>query len=244
MLHRCWAHFQLAWGRPKYPEYESVAISAQALCLRGRTLGTGPLLGQAQMSTDRKRANRALKRKVEKGIISKEDAKSQFRHGDSSSSKHAPHDAKEAVGEGKGGSSKKAQHANKEVGEGKGGSSSGQNANTEDTNDWQFKGEGKGGSLGILVGSKSTVVAVAGNNVIPPAPKANTKETVQEMFDTGYFKYPETAFWDGKNIKNVVKGTHFLWKNVPMGKNGGESTKTEVFHGECHGWENDFVIVS
>ena len=196
------------------------------------------------MSTDRKRANRALKRKVEKGIISKEDAKSQFRHGDSSSSKHAPHDAKEAVGEGKGGSSKKAQHANKEVGEGKGGSSSGQNANTEDTNDWQFKGEGKGGSLGILVGSKSTVVAVAGNNVIPPAPKANTKETVQEMFDTGYFKYPETAFWDGKNIKNVVKGTHFLWKNVPMGKNGGESTKTEVFHGECHGWENDSVIVS
>ena len=100
------------------------------------------------------------------------------------------------------------------------------------------------GSLGILVGSKSTVVAVAGNNVIPPAPKANTKETVQEMFDTGYFKYPETAFWDGKNIKNVVKGTHFLWKNVAMGKNGGESTKTEVFHGECHGWENDFVIVS
>ena len=79
--------------------------------------------------------------------------------------------------------------------------------------------------------------------MIPPAPKANTEETVQEMFDTGYYKYPETPFWDGKNIWEVVKGTHCLWKNVPTGKHGGESTKVEFFHGEVHGWENDDAII-
>ncbi len=115
-----------------------------------------------------------------------------------------------------------------------------------DPKSWQFKGEGKGGSLGQPVGSHRTVTVVADarTNAIPPALKANTEESVQEMFDTGYFKYPETPFWDGKNLEDVVKGAHCLWKNVPQGKKGGESTKTEVFHGECHGWEKDEVILS
>ena len=64
----------------------------------------------------------------------------------------------------------------------------------------------------------------------PPALFANTPRDV-------HFRYPETPFWDGKNIRMVEKGTHCLWKNVPTGKNGGESTKVEVFHGLCHGWE-------
>ena len=112
---------------------------------------------------------------------------------------------------------------------------------------WQFKGEGKGGSLGQFVGSHSTVTVVADastNAIPPPAPKANTKEIVQEMFDTGYYKYPETPVWDGKNLWEVVKGAHCLWKNVPQGKNGRDSTKTEVFHGECHGWEKNEVVLS
>ena len=75
-----------------------------------------------------------------------------------------------------------------------------------DSKNWQFKGEGKGGSLGISVGSNSTVTADTGN-VIPPAPKANTRENVQKLFDTGYFKYPEKPFWDDRIIWDVDRGT-------------------------------------
>ena len=79
----------------------------------------------------------------------------------------------------------------------------------------------------------------------PPPLKAYTKEEVQELFDSGYFTYPETPFWNGKDIWHVRKGTHCLWKNVPTGKNGGESTKSEYFHAECHGWANrEEVLVS
>ena len=70
--------------------------------------------------------------------------------------------------------------------------------------------------------------------------------TCLDMFgDDGYYFYPATPFWDGVSYNNLKKGTHCLWKNVPRGKNGGESTKVEFFHGEVHGWENnDFVIIS
>ena len=80
--------------------------------------------------------------------------------------------------------------------------------------------------------------------MIPRALKANTKEDVQKMFDTGYYRFPETPFWDGKDINKVERGTHCLWKNVPTGKKGGESTKTEFFHGICHGWSDGCAIVS
>ena len=39
-------------------------------------------------------------------------------------------------------------------------------------------------------------------------------------------------------------GTLCLWKTVPTGKNGGESSKTEFFHGEVQGWQDEFVILS
>ena len=85
----------------------------------------------------------------------------------------------------------------------------------------------------------------AREKAIPRALKANTEEDVQEMFDSGYYRFPERPFWDGLHFKNVDWGTHALWKNVPTGKNGGESTKVEYFHGEVHGWEtNEIVIVS
>ena len=108
-----------------------------------------------------------------------------------------------------------------------------------------FKGEGRGGSLGIPVGSNGTDVAAAQEKVIPPPLKANTKETVRAMFENGYFKYTPTPFWTGKSWWNLTHGTHVLWKNVPTGRNGGESTKAEVFHGECHGWaSNEEVYLS
>ena len=78
---------------------------------------------------------------------------------------------------------------------------------------------------------------------IPRALKANTEEDVQEMFDSGYYRFPERPFWDGLHFKNVDWGTHALWKNVPTGKNGGESTKVEYFHGEVHGWETDEIVI-
>ena len=41
------------------------------------------------------------------------------------------------------------------------------------------------------------------------------KEDIDEMFETGYYKFPDTPFWDGKAIRKVRTGTHCLWKNVP-----------------------------
>ena len=73
---------------------------------------------------------------------------------------------------------------------------------------------------------------------------ANTEQDVQDMFDTGYYRYPDKPFGDGKYLWGVVHGTHCLWKNVPTGKNGGESTKVELFHGECHEWVKDDFIIS
>ena len=108
----------------------------------------------------------------------------------------------------------------------------------------QFKGEGKGGSLGVAVGTAKKPEPATRNDAIPPALPANTLQDVQDMFDSGYYAYPETPFWDGRNIGDVDTGTHCLWKNVPTGKRGGESTKVEYFHGECHGWEDGECIVS
>ena len=108
----------------------------------------------------------------------------------------------------------------------------------------KLKGEGKGGSLGQAVGSESKPVAVNAEEKIPPALQANTRNDVQKMFDTKYYIIPEDPFWDGKDLKKVDKGMHVLWKKVPLGKNGGDSTKLEVFHGECHGWEKDKVLLS
>tara|TARA_B100000780_G_C21058367_1_gene425309 strand:+ start:185 stop:640 length:456 start_codon:yes stop_codon:yes gene_type:complete len=110
-----------------------------------------------------------------------------------------------------------------------------------------FKGEGKGGSLGTPLDTPvdASNELVSGPKKVMPKPLlANTKADVQYLFDTKYFKFPETPFWNGKNLWHVNRGTHVLWKNIPKGKNGGESTKHEVFHGECHGWEGDQVIVS
>ena len=74
--------------------------------------------------------------------------------------------------------------------------------------------------------------------------KAYTKQDVKKMLDTGYFRFPKTPFWDGVDMKDVDSGTHALWKSVPTGRHGGQITKTELFHGECRGWQNGFVTLS
>ena len=83
---------------------------------------------------------------------------------------------------------------------------------------------------------------------IPEPLAAYTEEEIRNMFgdgDDANYCYPFTPFWGGVSYHHIQRGTHCLWKNVPRGKNGGESTKVEFFHGEVHGWENnDFVIIS
>ena len=106
----------------------------------------------------------------------------------------------------------------------------------------QYKGYGKGGSLGLPLGSNGTDAAHA--RVIPPPLPVNTDEDIHKMFRDRYYSWPDTPFWDGRNIWDVVKGSHALWKSVPTGKSGGESTKVEYFHGHVHGWQNDNVIIS
>ena len=140
------------------------------------------------------RFKRQVKRKVDNGIISEEEAQPKFLRG--SSSLEAPLDVQQQT--------------------------------SEPVAPWQS------------VGSSRIVAADAGNahaleKKIPHAEHPFTAEDVQLMFDNGYFRYPETPFWNGKDIWQVKRGTHCLWKNVPVGKHGGESTKTELFHGECHG---------
>ena len=209
------------------------------------------------MSSDRKMYTRKLSRMVWNGLITEEEAAPYFQKQPAS----VPKQKKEPMG--RSSSSRGAtgwqgassswgatgwQAASSSRGATEWQGTAGQRWKEEDAEDTrpeypkikQFKGEGKGGSLGLPVGSKSIVVAAP---KIPPAPKAHTKESAQEMFDIGYYSYPETLFWDGKDIWNVSKGTHCLWKNVPKGKRGGDSTKTEVFHGEVHGWEGDDVLL-
>ena len=243
---------------------------------------------------NRKRWNRGLKRKIEKGIISEEEAKLKFIRAQSSFSKKKAEDGIVAEEEAKSKRSSRtveglvndeetkiaeqafspleetvvAQEAVKNEKRQK-------NSETEETNNSdnagrpkhyvlkrqlkrQYKGEGKEGSLGVSVAPNNGTVAgdlkaescdvaecPAKEKAIPRALKANTEDDVQEMFNSGYYRFPERPFWDGVSLEDVDSGTRALWKNGPTGKNGGESSKVEYFHGEVHGWKtNEIVILS
>ena len=71
-----------------------------------------------------------------------------------------------------------------------------------------------------------------------------TEADARRLFDEKYYMLLETPFWNGKDTREIVKGTHCLWKSVRTGRQGGEITKMELFHGECRGWQNEFVILS
>ena len=124
-----------------------------------------------------------------------------------------------------------------------------------------YKGEGKGGSLGTPIPCNYAAGSCKSRwdllhkeeemekkkkkeqKKAPPAPsKCNSVADVQAMFDDGYYQMPTHHFWNGNSVWDVDTGTHLLWKNVPKGKNGGDSTKTEVFHGVCHGWDDKNYI--
>ena len=106
-----------------------------------------------------------------------------------------------------------------------------------------FKGEGRFGSLGVAMDSSTPSTVLQKEKI--PDPIQITEEEVQAMFDDGSFRKPEKPWWNGNNIWDVCQGTHVLWKSVPTGKRGGESTKVEYFNGLCHGWQNnDYLLIS
>ena len=119
-----------------------------------------------------------------------------------------------------------------------------------------FKGQGKYGSLGlslplpVTVESKDAIESSpdAQTSRIPEPLVAYTEAEINQQFGhdpEAYFRIFAEGFWDGKDIWAVQKGTRVLWKGVPKGRNGGESTKVEFFSGLVHGWEDsNFITVS
>ena len=105
----------------------------------------------------------------------------------------------------------------------------------------QRKGEGKGGSWGEPVpgpSGRSTVTEYKPQD-IPIASKAFSQVDVDQKFADGYFqRLPFTS-----DIMKIDWGSHVLWKSVPVGKNGGPSTKVEYFHGMCQGWKDNRTVV-
>ena len=105
----------------------------------------------------------------------------------------------------------------------------------------QRKGEGKGGSWGEPVpgpSGRSTVTAEWQKD-IPIASKAFSQVDVDQKFADGYFqRLPFTS-----DIMKIDWGSHVLWKSVPVGKNGGPSTKVEYFHGMCQGWKDNRTVI-
>ena len=74
---------------------------------------------------------------------------------------------------------------------------------------------------------------------IPPPRPAHTFAEVDAMFATGVFRKPRPPFWNGFAIGDVVPGTHVLWKSVPIGRKGEQSTRLEYFSATCDGWVDD-----
>ena len=121
------------------------------------------------MGTDRRRWNRALKRKIEWGSLSEEDAQSQF---------WQPMSKKVALPKGIPNMAESASSEKEEASMADSSSSKEEKARPKEavgnSKNWHFKGEGKGGSLGLSVSTGNSHVANTGDTVIPPAPKANT----------------------------------------------------------------------
>ena len=122
-------------------------------------------------SMNRKRWNRAVKRKIVSGVLSEEEAKSKCIHwGYSTASLDQTKKSEEAI---------MSEDEVKQAAESK-------NSHKAwwAVNEWQFKGSGKGGSLGVTLGSSNVVAAdvkdaqwqkadgTASKKVIPPALQA------------------------------------------------------------------------
>ena len=103
-------------------------------------------------------------------------------------------------------------------------------------------------AAGAMVAQGEVIVADAQTSRIPEPLVAYTEAEINQQFGhdpEAYFRIFAEGFWDGKDIWAVQKGTRVLWKGVPKGRNGGESTKVEFFSGLVHGWEDsNFITVS
>lgn len=203
---------------------------------------------------DRKKANRKMAAMLRMGLVSEEDAV--FRKDEKASAAHKKRLKEE----------EEARQREwmvmmcKGVGKRKDDSNQGQAEGHTSQGGLQYKGEGKGGSLGRPCGpSRGNTAKVAnGDDVVvkkkkkkaeeedwmkgmPAAlPKyADDEEIWKHCFETKYFY--KVPFWDGKNIWSLINNSHALWKKAPVGPRGGQSTKTEVFHAQVHGWERNEV---
>ena len=203
---------------------------------------------------NRKKANRKVGAMVRRGLISEEDAAGLFRKDEKASAAHKNRLQQEE--EARRTEWGRTQHDSKGAGKRKDNSNQGQAESHTSQGGLQYKGEGKGGSLGQSVGpSRGNTAEVAnGGDVvvkknkteeqdwmkgIPAARPRYTDDTEiwKDCFENKYFY--KVPFWDGKDTWSLDIGSHALWKKAPLGPRGGQSTKMEVFHAQVHGWRHN-----
>ena len=107
---------------------------------------------------------------------------------------------------------------------------------SEDPEYPQFKrlnGSGKTGSNGIPLVDGGASEDLLNNpketqNIIPAPLPAYSKKDVWGWFSDGTFTRPPDGFWKGGDLQ---RGQHVVWEGLKRGKNGGESSKTLLYHG-------------
>ena len=198
--------------------------------------------------SDRKRANRFLAQQVRKGILSEAQASQFFRKDTAAAAA-----AKEFAHNKQNKKNEAAQGVGRSGGKrgGKGGSYGGSkrggkaSAFTKGGAGTVADPRGRGDSLGVLRVNPHHSTASIDNAVVvidddgkyyPPAMLAYTKADVDQMFLDGYYTRPETPFWDGKDLCDLVKGSLVLWKIVRPGP------KVEYMNAKVQGWK-DYNIV-
>ena len=102
----------------------------------------------------------------------------------------------------------------------------------------KYKGEGKGGSLGVPVeeGACQTLCCTAGRHADPTYPTEKVRkfssQDIENHINGGYYKKAEFAH----SINDLQPGGHVLLQGIKTGPNGGESTEECYFHGVFHHW--------
>ena len=102
----------------------------------------------------------------------------------------------------------------------------------------KYKGEGKGGSLGIPVEERACQLPCSTAGVAPtltyPTNRVRkySSQEIEYLIDGGYYSKAEFA----RSIYDLQPGDNVLWQGVKTGRNGGESTKEFYFHGVFHRW--------
>ena len=110
-----------------------------------------------------------------------------------------------------------------------------------------FKGVGRG-SYGdaVMSSGDSSANKHTTQSSIPDPIKFTPDEIEKKMNGEVYFWPPKgNDFWPRNPHKGQLpsdlwtlnQGDEFLWMSgAKTGRNGGQSTKIEYFHGECRGW--------